>query len=185
MNEVERLRVINKLKSIYRFASLGDRKESSAEHSWSSLIIADFFLLKVKDVNRLRVYELLMYHDLVEIEAGDFPIGPGKEYPDKKEKEYEAAQILKEKLPLSLKDRFFDLFMEFEKLETREAKFAKLIDFLDSDMHELDYKEDWKGWTKEYYLSRREEVFSYFPELGEFFKDFVKYLEENGYFSVN
>src|SRR3989338_4306660 len=72
MDDLQKVRTIYKLKNIERANSVGKRKESSAEHSWSCLILADYFLSKTDiKLNRLKVYELLMYHDLVEIEAGD------------------------------------------------------------------------------------------------------------------
>lgn len=44
MEDIHKLRVFNRLKTVYRRNSVGNRKESSAEHSWSCLILADFFL---------------------------------------------------------------------------------------------------------------------------------------------
>ena len=75
MDELQRIRKLYKLKCVYRDSSVGNRKESSAEHSWSCLMLADYFMKKIKlKINKMRVYELLMYHDLVEIEAGDTPV---------------------------------------------------------------------------------------------------------------
>ncbi len=185
MEDILKLKCINELKEVYRFAAVKDRKESTAEHSWSCLIVADYILSKLKQpVNKLRVYELLIYHDLVEIETGDDPLIPGNERKGKKEKEAEAAKVVKERLPKPLQDKFYDLFTEFEKQETKESKIAKIAEALDSDIHELDYKEDWKGWTEDYYLSNREHLFKDFPELKQLFKDFTKHLKDNGYLIV-
>jgi putative hydrolase of HD superfamily len=83
--EIIRLSIINKLKSVYRLNSVDKRKESSAEHSWSCIVLADYILNKYKiDVDRLKVYELLMYHDLSEIHTGDFPFIPGADRGEKK-----------------------------------------------------------------------------------------------------
>ena len=73
MEEINKLRRLYHLKHVDRFNSVLKRKESSAEHSWSCLILADYFLnlMKDRDIDRLKVYELLLYHDVVEIEAGD------------------------------------------------------------------------------------------------------------------
>jgi putative hydrolase of HD superfamily len=181
MEDILKLKKINELKDVYRLAKVKDRNESSAEHSWSCLIIADFFLSKVKNVDRLKVYELLIYHDLPEIITGDFPLKPGKEFPDKKEQEMKAAEQLRKELPEPIAGKFFKLFQEYEENKTREAKFAKLIDVLDSDIHEIDYPEDWEEWTEDYYMPKRIKMFNDFPELKDFFDDFVKYLRENKY----
>src|SRR3989344_2474871 len=47
---IHKFRTFNKLKSVYRKNSVANRKESSAEHSWSCLLLADFFLSKL-DLN--------------------------------------------------------------------------------------------------------------------------------------
>ena len=47
MEKINQFRTFNKLKTVYRFNSVDDRKESSTEHSWSCLILADFFLTQM------------------------------------------------------------------------------------------------------------------------------------------
>ena len=75
IEDILKLKRINKLKFVERRNSVGERKESPAEHSWSCLIIADYFIDKIKQkLDKLKVYNLLIYHDLVEIESGDIPI---------------------------------------------------------------------------------------------------------------
>lgn len=184
--EINKFRIFNKLKSIYRFNSVDNRKESSAEHSWSCLILADYFLTSMKDHNldRMKVYELLMYHDVVEIEAGDSPLLPGTSRENKKEKEEMAARILSKKLPGSLQEKYMLLFDEFEEQETKEAMFAKAIDALDSQIHELDYKEDWEGWTKEFLVNQKRDLLLEFPELLKVFDELIDYLDREGYFSI-
>ncbi len=183
MEDINKLRIFNKLKSIYRANSVGNRKESSAEHSWSCLILADFFISKYNiDVDRLKVYELLMYHDVVEIEAGDSPLHPNIKDLNKKENEKRAMQALYKQLPAPLNKKFIDLFIEFEEQKTKEARFAKAIDALDANIHELDYKQDWKGWTEEFLVSKKLKFFEEFPELKRTFYDILTYLKENNYF---
>ncbi len=77
IEEINKLKIFNKLKTITRSSSVDNRKESTAEHTWSALVLADFFLTKTNTkLNRLKVYELLMYHDVAEIYAGDTPLHP-------------------------------------------------------------------------------------------------------------
>ena len=45
MEEIHKLRKIYALKDVARDAQVGNRKESSAEHTWSTLMLADYFLL--------------------------------------------------------------------------------------------------------------------------------------------
>jgi hypothetical protein len=43
MENINKLRKFYQLKHVERTAPVGERKESSAEHSWSALILADYF----------------------------------------------------------------------------------------------------------------------------------------------
>ena len=119
MKDIHKFRIFNKLKTVYRFSSVENRKESTAEHSWSCLILADFFLSRINfNLDRLKVYELLMYHDVVEIEAGDSPLHPNIKRVNKSEKEKKAMKLLHKELPTPLNDKFLKLFTEFEEQKT-------------------------------------------------------------------
>ena len=111
MIEINKLRKLYQLKNVERVGRVKERQESPAEHSWSSLILADYVINNFKiDIDRLKVFELLMYHDVVEIEAGDVAIHHEKERENKREEEEKAFQILKKDFPLALKDKFEQLF---------------------------------------------------------------------------
>lgn len=191
LEDIEKYRITNKLKSIYRFAKTGSikentiRNESTAEHTWACIILADFILSKFNyELDKLKVYELLMYHDLVEINSGDYPIHLQTENVkvEKKEKEKWSANKLKKELPTSINQKFYDLFYEFEECKTIESKFANIIDKLEGTIQEFDYKEDWKGWTKEFTLSKAREYFGEFKEIDEMFIEIVDFLDKEGYF---
>jgi putative hydrolases of HD superfamily len=186
MENINKLRKFYELKHVERSNSVKGRKESPAEHTWSSLILADYFMEIMKQkLDRLKVFELLLYHDVVEIETGDICISKEKERIGKEGREKQAAHILKEHIPAALGDKFLSRFEEFEGAQTTEAKFAKAIDAIDAQIHELDYKEDWKGWTEEFLRSKKGYLFEDFPELKEAFEAVMVFLEENGYFSQN
>lgn len=183
-----KIRKLYKLKQVYRATSVEKRKESSAEHTWSSLMLADYFLnvIKRSDINKLKVFELLMYHDVVEIESGDIPIHHENKRKHKKENEQKALKKLIKELPENTAKQLAGLFVEFEEKSTVEAKFANVIDKLDAMIHELDYKEDWKGWTDEmmrrYYVSKS---FEEFPEIKKVFDSLIEYVKVQGYIENN
>ncbi len=184
MDELTRLRYPYRLKNVERFNRVKDRRESSAEHSWSCLVLADYFLGIIKQkLDRVNVYEMLVYHDLVEIEIGDVNLIDEHKRKDKKEKELEAAKILSKKLPKEVGEKYLLLFQEFEECKTPEAKFCKAIDALDAELHELDYKEDWKGWTEEFLQKKKGPLFEEFPEMKEFFEESLRFAREGGYFN--
>ena len=185
MESINKLRKFYHLKNVERACSVGKRKESSAEHSWSCLILADYFLsiMDDKGIDRLKVYELLMHHDVIEVETGDTPIHHVEERKDKEKKEKEALQVLKDKIPEELKDKFLNLFQEFEERKTPEAKFAKAIDHFDALIHELDYKSDWKGWDEEMVRNFHGNLIKDVPILQEAFDKVMKFVDEEGYFN--
>jgi putative hydrolases of HD superfamily len=184
IEEINRFKKINKLKSVYRLNSVDSRKESSAEHSWSAIVLADFMLDRYKlKLDKLKVCELLMFHDLAEIHTGDFPLSPKEKFGDKQQKELKASKLLKTQLPKKFGEKYFKIFMEFEERKTPEAKFARMIDVFDAQIHEIDYKKDWKGWTKKFLLDNKLKYFDEFPQIKKDFLLLADYLEEEGYFS--
>lgn len=183
MDDVWKWKIVNRLKSVYRFNTVQDRKESSAEHSWSALMLADYLMEKYGfGLDRLKVFELLLYHDVVEIEAGDEPLHPDRDERDKQEKEMLAARALAKKFPDAIAQRYLDLFEEYEAMETKEAKFAKMVDAFDAEIHEVDYKEDWKGWTREFLIEKKAPLFEEFPPVEELFYELLEHFEREGYF---
>ena len=184
MNNLLRLRKVYQLKNIERANTVEKRKESPAEHSWSCLILADYFLNRMKKVklDRLKVYELLMYHDVVEIEAGDINLLNEQERKHKQQREQQAAHVLKKHLPEELGKKFFVLFHQFEEGKTKEARFAKAIDALDAEIHELDYPQDWQGWTEEFLRKKKGPLMEEFPELKEMFEEIMAFVKKEGYF---
>ena len=183
MQDILRFKYINKLKSVYRANTVGERNESAAEHSWSALLLADYFLNKTQvDLDRLRVYELLMYHDIVEIRAGDTPLDPAHVSQDQKEREALALKAIAKDLPEEIRGKFLKRFREFEAAKTPEAKFANAIDKFDAMIHQLEYKRSWKGWSEKFLREKKEDFFENFPILHEAFNETLEYMRAKGYF---
>lgn len=133
---IQSLCELEKLKTVERGLNVGNRKESSAEHSWSCLLIADILLDQVdEDLDRLKVFEYLIYHDVPEVYAGDAKFNNPEEMKLKHQKEEEAIQKILSFIPNS--DRFSKVITEYEHRQTREAEFAKAIDCIDSCIRNL------------------------------------------------
>lgn len=124
------LREIDKLKTVIRQSPLLDksRRENSAEHSWHLAMYALILSEYASDtVNPSRVIKMLLLHDVVEIDVGDHPIHraySGELY----QEESAAATRLFGLLPQPQCGELNNLWQEFERAETADARFAKALD---------------------------------------------------------
>ena len=123
----------DRLKSVYRGGHLTDhsRYESAAEHAWHLCVFA--MLLREESTltpDPLRVLELCLVHDMVEIYAGDTWAYDREGHEDKEEREERAAEKLFPLLPEDLERRLRGLWDEFEEGRTEEARFAQAMDRL-------------------------------------------------------
>jgi putative hydrolase of HD superfamily len=121
----------DRLKGVQRRTLLvdGSRRENAAEHSWHLALLA--LLLEEHGpgrLDRLRVLELVIVHDLVEVEAGDTFAYDEEALPEQDERERRAADALFGRLPGDQATRLRRLWDEFEARETPEARFAKALD---------------------------------------------------------
>jgi len=183
MDDLEKFKTFFKLKSTYRHNNVDSRKESVAEHTWACLVLADFFLPRTgMNIDRLRVYELLIYHDIVEIETGDIPMHPDYDTSNKKQDEKIALIKLKENIPGSMKDRIGALVEEYNEINSIEAKFAKAIDALEVELFLSDSKDDWEGYTKKFVIDKKLKYFEDFPLMKKCFLEILDDIERKGYF---
>lgn len=122
---------IDKLKSVIRQNGLHDdsRAENTAEHSWhaalSAVLLAPYANFPV-EIDK--VSQMLLIHDLIEIEAGDTFVYNDEALTLQEQAEQEAAQVVFGQLPEDQGESLKALWEEFEARETPEAKFAKAID---------------------------------------------------------
>jgi putative hydrolase of HD superfamily len=154
---------LERLKQVERGLNVGNRKESTAEHTWSCMLLADILIDLIDEpLDRLKVLEYLLYHDVVEVYAGDAKFNNPAEMQLKAQKEILAkAKILK---LLPKPERYDAITSAYENKATREAYFAKAIDCLDACIRNLNdenaSKED--GFTE--VLIRQK----YYPHVSKF-----------------
>jgi len=135
LNKLERqlafLREIDRLKTIARQSPLldGSRRENSAEHSWHlamyALILSEY---AHGPIDAHRVMQMLLLHDIVEIDVGDFPIHGGTSGEMQAAQEARAAERIFGLLPPPQGDALLGLWREFELAQSEDAKFAKALD---------------------------------------------------------
>ncbi len=124
---------MDKLKAIYRRTTVKDdnnRQENSAEHSWHIALAAQVLQhYAVEPVAIDRVVNMLLIHDVVEIDAGDtFAFDEQHILDGQLDKELEAAERLFGLLPEEQANTMRELWLEFEQAESNDARFAKAMD---------------------------------------------------------
>ncbi|MDD7363753.1 MAG: HD domain-containing protein [Peptoniphilus sp.] len=145
------------MKSVYRRSHLihADRYENDAEHSFHIATMA--LVLKEyapSDVDIFRVVSMLLFHDVVEIEAGDTFAYDAENNKTKRAREVAAAEKLYGSLPDDQGAEFRALWDEFEAQETPESHFALAMD----RMEPILLNTAGKGGTWRYHEVRYEDV---------------------------
>jgi len=121
----------DKLKNILRRTPLIDasRLENSAEHSWHLMLLAMVLHeYQAEKCDLLRVFEMMIVHDLVEIDAGDTFAYDTDGQLTRTDREQEAAKRIFGLLPPDQEARLRGLWEEFEEQKTPDARFANAID---------------------------------------------------------
>lgn len=125
------VRELDRLKTVVRRTSLIDRSrhENSAEHSWHlttmALALGEY---AEPGTDLARVVELLIVHDVVEIDAGDTFAFDAAGNASKAERETAAAARIFGLLPADAATRLRALWDEFEANDSLEARFANALD---------------------------------------------------------
>lgn len=121
----------DKLRGIERQNLILDcsRRENSAEHSWHLALYAQILApFAAPEVQIGRVIKMLLLHDLVEVDAGDHPIGDDIDWQAVERAENAAADRLFGLLPDDQGRELRALWSEFEAAQSADARFAKCLD---------------------------------------------------------
>lgn len=129
--QLEFILEMDKSKEITRQTYLADgsRKENDAEHSWHlalmCMVLSEYANEKI-DV--LRTMEMVLIHDVIEIDAGDtYAYDPAGNV-TKADREKRAAERIFALLPEDQGRYMRGLWDEFERADTPEARFANTLD---------------------------------------------------------
>ena len=106
-----------------------DRYENSAEHSWQiALLAASLAPYATGPIDVDRVIQMLLVHDVGEIDTGDTIFYADEGLSDRKAAERVAVARIFGLLPEPQRGKFLSLWDEFEENETAEARFAHAAD---------------------------------------------------------
>lgn len=176
--QINFLMEIDKVKGILRQSViLGDvnRRENDAEHSWHMALCAITLreYVNFENIDLEKVLKMILLHDVVEIYSDDTPAFSQYNKEEKFQKELVAAQKIFGLLPEEQYKEYFKLWLEFENMETDDAKFANVFDRFQGFIQNLSSDgHTWKKWsaTKEMVLKRLDPVIKYAPKI---FEDFI------------
>lgn len=186
--QIEFIVEIDKLKQVYRQTVLidGSRNENDAEHSWHlsmlALLLSEY--ANEENLNLLQVIKMILIHDLVEIDAGDTILYDDKGNEDKRAREEAAAERIFRILPEDQSTEIFELWEEFEKCETAEARFASAVDRLQPLLHNYYTKgHAWKkhGITSDQVLHKNKRIAEGSQALWAFAQKIIHNSIEKGY----
>ncbi|MDE3725159.1 HD domain-containing protein [Nocardiopsis sp. N85] len=124
---------VDKLKRILRQNLLvdGSRRENAAEHSWHLALSARTFAEYAPEGTDIdKVVEMLVLHDIVEIDAGDTFLFDQTDSATRAARDRAAADRIFPLLPEDQAERARTLWEEFETRSTPEARFARAVNRL-------------------------------------------------------
>ncbi len=145
-----------------------------------------FILAEYADekVDLLKVIKMVLVHDLVEIDAGDTYCYDERAMRDKKEREEKCAKRLFSMLPDEQRNEMYELWEEFERMETPEARYAAALDRLQPVL--LNYFSGGKSWKEhgiyvDQVLNRNGRIKDSSQKLWEFVESLLHDAVEKGY----
>lgn len=177
------IRELDKEKFIGRQTYLTDgvRKENDAEHAWHmavmTLILSEY---SNEPIDILKTISMILIHDVVEIDAGDTYAYDENAKKTQAEREKKAAKRIFGMLPEGQREKFENLWIEFEERKTPEARFARVMDNIQPMM--LNSATDGKAWEEhkvhlEQILKRNEITPTGSEKLWEYAKE--KFIDKN------
>jgi putative hydrolases of HD superfamily len=196
MNPIDRLnRQIDflieteKLKAVLRrnLPINATRCENTAEHSWTLALMAIVLVEHAnQDLDLLRVLQMLIIHDLVEIDAGDTFCYAAAANATKADREIRAAGRIFGLLPEPQATGFRELWQEFEAQASAEAVFANALDRLMPLLQNVHNEGgSWRefGITSQQALDRSRPIANGSAALGNYAQALLTKAEQLNFFS--
>ena len=184
-NSVDFIKEIEKLKSVTRFnRTLDGRFENSAEHSWqgaiAAIVLQDYYPEKLK---MEKVISMLLIHDLGEIYAGDTWVFDDEKKVHSHDRELESIEKTMSLLPEEKYLNMKNLWLEFEKGQSAEARYARVIDALvplinHLEVSELNYNPD--NISADMVLEKKKFIKSESEELWKLTEDLIQESVDKG-----
>ena len=155
----------NLLRRGWTLRNIPNRTESDAEHCFSMIVLALEIMAKNDlKLDQLKVVKMIAYHEIGEIDAGDFTPVDNISKKEKYEKEYACVKRISEQYEMP---EILELWKEFEENTTPEAQFVKKLDKFDCVLQSKVYSE----------IYDKPELFEEFKTNGRVYYDDMKKLK--------
>ena len=191
MDAIEFLRQVNGLKTVKRTGWIVEgikEPESVAEHSFGTALLVLVFGQKRKDINPDKAMKMALIHDLAESETGDILVDwkvnnffrpllnsiPGRHHGITGEEKHEIERKVMENLTEKIEngEELFNLWMEFEEGETKEAVFVRSLDKLEMLFQCIVYEKSQGTDLSHWILDKRNEIEDL--QVREIFKEILE-----------
>lgn len=186
--QIDFLLEADKVKNIFRMTRIADgsRRENDAEHQWHMALMT-FLLCEHADFDNLdilRIMKMVIIHDLVEIDAGDTFCYDQTGNQDKKAREERAADRIFGILPEEQGRELRQLWVEFDEMQTPEARFAAALDRLQPVL--MNYMNQGGTWrehniTKDRVIARNSPIAKGSEKLWAFALSLIEDAVQKGY----
>ena len=159
---------IFKMKNLLRrgwiLREIPNRTESDAEHCYSMIMLALEIMAKNDlKLDQFKVIKMIAYHELGEIDTGDFTPVDKIDKDEKYRRELEGVTRISTQYDMP---EILELWKEFEENKTLEAQFVKKLDKFDCVLQSKVYSEAYN----------RPELFEEFKSNGKnYYEDMKKY----------
>ena len=179
---------LDRLKHVLRRTYLldGSRHENDVEHSWHLAMMVVLLREYAREpIDVLRTIEMVLVHDIVEIDVGDVFIYDEEGQRQKPALERAAAERIFALAPADQAETMRARWEEFEAAETAEAKFARALDRLQPLLH--NFHTEGRAWREhgvgvERVLSVNQPVLAAgAPALEEYATRLIEEAAEKGY----
>ncbi len=124
-----------------------EHPESVASHSWGLAVLV--LLLSPPHLNKERMLELALIHDLPEVIVGDITPHDNISKEEKKKMEHIAASQI-------LPSQLLAIWIEYEENQTEEAQFVHMLDKLDMALQASLYQH--QANTEEFMISAKQKI---------------------------
>jgi 5'-deoxynucleotidase YfbR-like HD superfamily hydrolase len=132
-----------KMKNLLRrgwiLRDIPNRTESDAEHCYSMIMLALEIMSKNNlNLDQLKVLKMIAYHEMGEIDTGDFTPVDNIDKREKHKKELQCVTRIANDYEMP---EILDLWLEYEECKTPEAQFVKKLDKFDCVLQSQVYSE--------------------------------------------